>query len=276
MAASPAQGSQSNESEKQIANFRSLSKFPLEHVEPIAKAAVAFIALVYTLGLLITNKYLISFGISDFSSLRPRYVFTGAWALWLIMLAALPGLKLWSDWGKPVNRKQVAKFIPALAISATVFNLTLFPLGLSNNWYLWVQFLMLTLATGVMLSAVAKFNNHDDDLDRVFSGGIAAILFIGCLTMLSNDTFYGSIPEGLGGGKPMAATLIFDTQGVSVWEQAGMQIAAGTTRNSQRVKIIYQDEHNLYVQGSYGDPKQPKTKMVIMSRSLVDLILPED
>lgn len=274
MAASPAQGSQSNEPEKKVDSFRSLFKLPLEQLEPLAKAAVAFIALVYTLGLLIPNKHLISFGISDFSSLRPRYLFTGTWALWLTMLAALPGLNLWNDWGKPINRRQGRKTIAALAVSAGVFNLTLSALGLVSNWHLWGWFSMLILMTGIIASIIVKFSNGDG-LDRVYKGGTAALIFIGCLAVLSNDTFYGSIPEGLGGGKPMTATLVLDSQGVTVWEQAGMPLATGTGRNSQKIKIIYQDDHNLYVEGPYGDPKQAKTKMVIVSRALVDVILPE-
>src|SRR6185437_9498713 len=41
-------------------------------------------------GLLITNQYLVTIGVSDYSSVRPKYVATGLWGLLLIFTVTMP------------------------------------------------------------------------------------------------------------------------------------------------------------------------------------------
>src|SRR5436305_933385 len=61
-----------------------------EMAEKISKAAALLVAVSYGLGVLISNEYLIALGVSDFASLRPKYIITGLWTIVLIVLAALP------------------------------------------------------------------------------------------------------------------------------------------------------------------------------------------
>lgn len=259
-----------------IGTLRSLINFPVAQLEPMAKALVAFVAGVYALGLLVTNRYLISFGISDFSSLRPRYVFTGTWALWLIIIGAVPAIALF----QPPNGWQnlFRNIVAGLMMTAALLFLTLPALDLSLfDPRVWVRFSFIVLEELIVAGSFSQFANEQKiPLMQLFRAGLVIGFGFTVVTVISTKPLYGSIPEGLGGGKPMTATVIFDPQGVSVWEQAGMPFAAGTKRNSQKVKIIYEDEHNLYVEGLYGDPKKASAKMVIVSRSLVNLILPED
>jgi hypothetical protein len=282
---------ESNKPNESNGSPRSVIKLPFAQLEPIAKAAVAFIALVYTLGLLVTNRYLVSFGISDFSSLRPRYIFTGTWSLWLIVLATVPGFILFSG-GRTFTWRTARNTGLALALITFAFVMTMAALGVPAGLavvrqFYFLIFLVTTLIVFVALtaakplslfSALPQASGFDRLAVVVLRLGLvvfAATMFVGSVAVLSGPGVYGSIPDGLGGGKPLTATLIFDSRGAGVWEQAGMPLASGSTRNSQKIKIIYQDEHNLYVEGSYMDRQQSKTKTVIIARSLVDVILPE-
>jgi len=59
-------------------------------VEQTTKSVGYVFGICYVIGLLVVNLYLQQFGISDFSVLRPKAVFTGAWVLFLIALLGLP------------------------------------------------------------------------------------------------------------------------------------------------------------------------------------------
>jgi len=47
------------------------------HLEKVGKASVVVLASLFALGLLVTNVYLLQFGLSEFSLLRARFVLTG-------------------------------------------------------------------------------------------------------------------------------------------------------------------------------------------------------
>src|SRR5215204_3813447 len=47
------------------------------HIEQIGKAAIVVLASLFALGMLVTNTYLLQFGLSEFGLLRARFVLTG-------------------------------------------------------------------------------------------------------------------------------------------------------------------------------------------------------
>jgi hypothetical protein len=57
---------------------------PFEIAEKITKAAALVLAVSYSLGVLISNQYLMALGASDFASVRPKYVITGLWTILLV------------------------------------------------------------------------------------------------------------------------------------------------------------------------------------------------
>lgn len=256
-----------------------------DQVEKITKPLVIFVALIYSLGMLVTNRYLMYYGISDFSSLKPRYIFTGVWAASMICCAALPGaagfvtiVKLKWSW-----LKVLIAILGSLAVGAVAFYFIAFwllpsyLLGIYADelWFVEIAIALCYLFLAVTsIIAYNSFKKHPRiAFTYVVISSIATSLFV--IIAISKPNVYGQIPEAVGGGKPMAAILILNSQGANVWRQAGMPIAKDTISNTDEIEIIYQDDHNLYVKGSYDRPEQIKTKMIIISRSLVDLILPE-
>src|SRR5580704_17406643 len=59
-------------------------------LEPTVKIASLIGIGLYVIGLLVFNVFLAKYGITDFAALKPQCLFTGAWAVVLLMLAALP------------------------------------------------------------------------------------------------------------------------------------------------------------------------------------------
>jgi hypothetical protein len=66
------------------------SKWELSHVEHAVKSLAAFTVLLYALGLLTANQYLMGIGISDFSSLKPKFVLTGIWSFAFYLFSSSP------------------------------------------------------------------------------------------------------------------------------------------------------------------------------------------
>jgi hypothetical protein len=56
----------------------------------ITKVSVIAVAFLYGLGLLVTNEYLITIGVSDFTSVRPKYIVTGVWVLSIVAATFIP------------------------------------------------------------------------------------------------------------------------------------------------------------------------------------------
>ena len=61
-----------------------------DEVEFFTKLVVGITGVCYALGLLTTNLYLTRFGLTDFSVLRPKSVFTGAWVLAVLLIGSSP------------------------------------------------------------------------------------------------------------------------------------------------------------------------------------------
>lgn len=66
-------------------------KDPVEKLEldNLTKAAAVLVGSLYVVGVLATNTYLYSLGVTDFSLLKARYIYTGALALFPIFLSIL-------------------------------------------------------------------------------------------------------------------------------------------------------------------------------------------
>src|SRR5579864_7236998 len=88
--------------------------------EKVTKAAALVLAVSYGLGLVISNQYLAPLGISDFSSLKPKYILTGLWTLLLLTIASLPiTFRLGADPGSRAKKNAVGGFVAGLFLSVS-------------------------------------------------------------------------------------------------------------------------------------------------------------
>jgi hypothetical protein len=80
---------------------------PLGSIEVITKLGTVTVAILYVLGLLVTNAHLMRLGVADFSALQARFVFSGV--LFLIYVFLLVGgpvvfvLILWAAYSFPLK-----------------------------------------------------------------------------------------------------------------------------------------------------------------------------
>src|SRR6266404_1790690 len=121
-----------------------VSAFSFETAEKLAKSIIALVALMYGLGLFVTNRHLLSLGISDFSALRPKYVLTGAWILPLLLLSSLPAIFPFLTWrrlSRMQPRPRPSRFLVAVTIS--------FLAGSFSNWFGYItMFVLLHVQAG--------------------------------------------------------------------------------------------------------------------------------
>jgi hypothetical protein len=52
------------------------------------------VAILYAVGMLVTNEYLFAFGLTDFNLIRPKCIITGTWAILLLLACSGPALSL--------------------------------------------------------------------------------------------------------------------------------------------------------------------------------------
>jgi hypothetical protein len=74
-------------------------------LQTIITSATIGVAVLYAVGMMVTNEYLFTIGYSDFNLIRPKCIITGTWAiLVVVLLSRLTGLRTArlqaSDWRK--------------------------------------------------------------------------------------------------------------------------------------------------------------------------------
>lgn len=233
-----------------------------DQVEKVVKASVLVIALIYSVGLIETNMYLMRFGISDFSSLKPRYILTGAWVLWILALVAGPAYFVTIQFRE---RRYVVGCLLLLGyytMSLLLWVATAVVWRLPNRFELLGFLGILALCSFIPITiAQLGLKRHTAQLTIVIF--ISLLMFLHVIAV----NIYAIVPDAWGGGKPMLATLTFNRDGADVWRKADLEIDPKTDA-SGFIRIVYQDDRNIYVEAQ-------SDHLIIINRSLIDLIRPE-
>lgn len=251
--------------------------------ESISKASVVLIAGLYGIGLLVTNAYLLSIGISDFSSLRPKYVVTGGWTAVLLFLSSAPYLiaRDMLDSSKP-NKWMRRGFVIMVAIFIVLmYCLIATDLLRVHNWVVVSVALESIFGTGFVCYFARYAGNRFKErswkrLHVVWFLGPA--IFLGSYTLLSSvgRKLYPNVPEGIGGGKPVEARLVLNANGTAFWNQTNcLPLNGKPAVTTAPVEILYQSEHRIVIKAPYDDGSSRKSKVIVLNDSLVDGILPE-
>ncbi|HEY1939957.1 MAG TPA: hypothetical protein VGJ33_18665 [Candidatus Angelobacter sp.] len=217
--------------------------------EKIAKAAALVLAVSYALGVLISNQYLMALGVSDFASLRPKYIITGLWTIVLILLAVLPIWAAKEATSFPRSNKIVAAgvlFVVAcaflVALEPFVFSLLGYDIRLirwftgdaSRNdiakiksFYRACFSVILLVWSGIACSAImiARIKRMARSSGRQMMAMYAIVGLFVCTTLASvgytiANNIYGHIPAASGGGRPLQGRLILNKDGEAFWAEA--------------------------------------------------------
>jgi hypothetical protein len=199
-------------------------------LEPAVKIASLIGIGLYVIGLLVFNVFLAKYGITDFAALKPQCLFTGAWALLLLILAALPVAAFNSILAakNPTRWKRTLLAILvsiAVAYFVTMMVTVLFGVFIGGPVYRESHFLVLDpgvpgwrglLAVVVVLGIgtfifqkpfeAAPYTWYFKTFVSLIAPSILGLLIIG------HDICESVNPE-VGGGRPLSATLYFGADG---------------------------------------------------------------
>jgi hypothetical protein len=260
----------------------------LEVIERGAKAALSIAALIYALGIVISNQYVMSLHVSDFTALKPKYIITGTWALLMLVTAGLPVLMVFSSWTALSQQPSRDKhFWPKLIVTAALgigTSLTLNPvilgvLGGDADQVNLSIFALLTLRTclvGVIFVAAYEVRR----VTIVFTPFIqlALLLFLPTYLLMATgkqiQLIYVHVPEAMGGGKSHIGELILNKEGGAFWSHTGL-VSTETKElpvSTGKSEILYQNEHVYVVRAPFDANKKGKT--FILERSLVQGFIP--
>src|ERR1700746_1902705 len=68
-------------------------------------------AVLYVVGMLVTNEYLFSLGFTDFNLIRPKSIITGTWAVLLMFACCGPAISLDRFKDEKIEKKRLAEKI---------------------------------------------------------------------------------------------------------------------------------------------------------------------
>lgn len=263
-----------------------------KNLETVTKASVIAVALLYGLGLLVTNEYLITIGVSDFTSVRPKYIVTGVWVLSIVAATFIPIL-----FPLLARERRMAGKIGSAAVGTVVAWLSLIfvmrVLGVPELREIWKPLTLL-----LCCSCAICFQTWFLRKVLVFLPISAlTIVLLGCfggitMTFIVAKKIYPKVPEALGGGKPISGRIILNKEGAEFWLDAGVEKSDPSkktddtfedTARSRSVKILYQDEHVMVIDvqttrvtpklGETGNVKSTQTRTMLLNKSLVDAVI---
>jgi hypothetical protein len=270
-----------------------LPTISFDQLERIAKAFIFIAGMFYAFGVMVSNLYYLSLGISDFSSLRPKYVITGGWSVLFLLFAALPATLptlLAASCGELKIRikKSQARIkgwhfiLMAIfgVILAGVLTTTMSALLGVRDFGRWPEFVVSAgaAANSLVMVGVGLVLFHRSGANPISSVGLWCVVpimsFIGAYGIAT--CLYDQIAEGVGGGKPIAAEVVLNKDGMAFWKATGaIPVGEGSMRTG-KVKILYQNDKEIVLRAQYLDGQKTKEKIIILNKTLVDGLLPTE
>jgi hypothetical protein len=215
-------------------------------LEKLGRIFGALAILLYIIGLLTVNTYLFSLGVSEFSLLRARFIYTGALTtvfgvfcfgfpifFLCLIFSEFPkrgearglGRLLWFLGKVTIN---LTAALVSMAVPGFLFFLFLKVTGAQNFASGIFNFYFVIFTLGLMIYLIVTFlrmiEKPSDWLLLSGVGGIALGLFFWYLVLFTNHV-YPAIPEQYGGGKPAVVRFLFATESIKGLRQLGIPIA---------------------------------------------------
>jgi hypothetical protein len=266
-----------------LAERRWQTFFSVDLFEKAAKAGGTTIIGLYALGLMVSNEYLMLWGVSDFSSFRPKCIVTGTWTFLLfmgcllpvlspILLVPTPTLKTISGIGRLIGAIMLGVVV---GLSLMVVVLDTITRHKVSTFFLWYAFGEIIFAPVAFLFCAAIYRMTRTYLRfRPVGTLLAGTLALG--TILSfvygvSLAVYGAVPEALGGGQSVAGQLILNKDGVRVWKQLAGGINSETVDSgfTGSVQILYQNDREFLL-------KTDKQELLLINKSLFDGFIPDE
>jgi hypothetical protein len=248
-------------------------------LEQVGKIVIGVFAVSYGIGLMVTNQYLMTIGVSDYSSVRPKYVLTGLWALLFIISATIPLLipVLFYDKTDTLRFRYqmlVVNFATtcgvAIGIDLAIFGVLHLDFSAVKISVLLVWLIGWWLELFLVMYAVNLALKPNKPRKRISGIVVAALLLCTGLAQSMHfigENLYSHMPEASGGGESVAGLLILKKDGgVEFWKEAWYGQELKSEFRSSDVNLLYQDEHIMVITILHGLQK----RRLVVSRSMVD------
>lgn len=286
------------------AEATSVASTPIQRVEGAVKLAVWSFGVMYGLGLLVSNVYLLHYGVSDSSIFRAQYVLKGmVFLLYLSMPVLVPLAAYLSAYysyriivrhSKVVLEpaKRAVLFVIFLCLSllvcffladGTIFTLAAdkIHLGLWGLWkpynspYFLGYYLLLLVAIFSLWLAFAVRKSSATLATAL--GTFGALLFLASLTttvFIYAENIYPTVEASLGGGFSERVDIIISKDGGDVIKSFGIDADDDVLKNAC---VIHESDSSYYILGtipstgevaSFRLPKNLVLGMKIRSRYL--------
>lgn len=248
----------------------------LDVAEKIIKIALAAFAVFYAMGLLVTNEYLLGLGVTDFSSVRPKYMLTGFWVSLFVALSAMPFCIVLLNFHKKLipDLWMFIKAFAGVALLTISFAYTLkYPVS-SNKLNLTKTVCELVVfATIWLFCTVCLYFMNLAVVDVVRKGVfyflivLIVVLWLSKSTEIIAVTFYSRVPQELGGGCPLRAKILLNDNGKKFWGT----LTEFSEKSLDKVGIMYQDEKVMVL---FITPinKQVPIETMILGKDMVGAI----
>jgi hypothetical protein len=274
-------------------------------VETLIRGAAASIIALYVIGLLAVNGYLFSLGVSDFTLVRARFIYTGSlitgFALFAFLIPSFSFWRLTNFWRNRSSLGTLRKIdivyinvlrllLPTLifwtifAVLQGVLDAPSFPriFSSSSGDELYGKPLRDALLVGIagLLLGLGIVR-----LWRTWGGGIrgsdaltragstlmlttGAILLFGAYLLVFMTTVYRQMPEQFGGGQPRSVRILFDKDSIDGVRELGVPIAP-RAHASLPVNLMYVGSETYVLELQGGQILQVNRDLVsaVMTRN---------
>lgn len=216
-------------------------------IENTSKLILVVVAVLYSLGLIVTNSYLLSFGITEFGLLRPRFVLTGAlsvlplavglFSCYLACFVTAMFLEIVFKGPSTYLIRLIIFYVISLVFSVLMFFYPVFFWSLGGSQSLWVAvamgiigvypYFIIGFSEVFEPMILSRISNGDDlqpnvvlpkwhqlirQMGKLNSGviGFGGFVII-CLYMgVMVRGIFPSVPQQFGGGEPRTVVLVLD------------------------------------------------------------------
>ncbi len=260
-------------------------------LDRIARVFAYIGVICYVLGLFVVNLYLIDLGTADFSLLRPRFVLAGALALVPLAMTLPPYLSWYwltfnqsePDPSSAANRwrKRIAHFFSFLSVALLAVGGMMIAVqyltGLDSLFRifrtaLWVQFPIMSLLTYLQLAHSEWRRSKNHDILEILAGYYFQVFLIGTSVFLYiygfSHSLYPLIAQQAGGGRPITARLVVDSDSLDEARQSGIEVTE-TDFVSPPLGIMWEGE-DFYV---VRLPPQPKGIVVRIGKNMISSVI---
>jgi hypothetical protein len=254
--------------------------------DSLLKVSAVLVAMLYLLGLIISNESLAKLGLSDFSLIRIKCILTGIWSLCLILIGSIPTLfvnfYITECEGQTTGLKipkalfyYIVIMVVAVLIDATIVQLMSYgQVQWPHNEELYRHHIWLFVPGAIKL--VASLNWYMPLLflsppkeRRLTSLSLGFWLFS---ILLATDVIavfiYPFIGPQWGGGRAIRACLVLNEDGSKLWRQLNEKGSFGPTfTTTEQVRLLYENDSTMAI-------LDPSNKLVVLDKKMVAASLP--